>query len=193
MIKKCLLALLFCFLSGIALFAQDSVTHMEFRGIPIDGNLSSFVNQLNQLGYAGSIENGMAMLTGKFGGKDVTVAVYASERSNLVYQVIVVFPNESSWYSLKSYYLELKNSLSTKYGAPHNSNEYFSSPYYEGDGYEMSAVRLGKVHYTSRYYTPTGQIILTIFKDGAPMIAYKDKINTEKKETEEKSSIINDL
>lgn len=193
MIKKCLLALLFCFASGVALFAQDSIKHMEFRGIPIDGDMSSFVNQLNQLGYTGSIENGMAMLTGKFGGKDVTVAVYASERSSLVYQVIVVFPNETSWYSLKSYYRELKNSLSTKYGAPYNSNEYFSSPYHEGDGYEMSAVRLGKVHYVSRFSTPSGQITLTIFKDGAPMIAYEDKINAEKKKTEEKSSIINDL
>ena len=57
----------------------------------------------------------------------------------------------------------------------------------------MSAVRLGKVHYVSRFSTPSGQITLTIFKDGAPMIAYEDKINAEKKKTEEKSSIINDL
>ena len=193
MIKKCLLALFFCFAFGMTLSAQDSIKHMEFRGIPIDGDMSSFVNQLNQLGYVGSIENGRAMLNGIFGGKDVTVAVYSSERTQIVYQVIVVFPNETSWYSLKSYYRELKNSLSTKYGAPYTSNEYFSSPYYEGDGYEMSAVRSGKVHYTSRYSTPTGQITLTIFKEGAPMIAYEDKINAAKNKTEEKSSIINDL
>ena len=166
---------------------------MEFRGIPIDGNISSFVSQLNKLGYVGAYEDGMAMLKGKFGGKEVTVAVYSTEKTNLVYQVIVVFPNETSWYTLKSNYRELKNSLSTKYGTPVNSNEYFNSPYYEGDGYEMSAVRLGKVHYTSRFSTPTGQITLTIFKEGAPMIAYEDKINSEKKKTEEKSSIIDDL
>jgi hypothetical protein len=41
-------------------------------------------------------------------------------------------------------YVLLKETLTKKYGQPEISYEYFNKPYYEGDGYEEQAIKLGK-------------------------------------------------
>lgn len=41
-------------------------------------------------------------------------------------------------------YTDMKEVLTKKYGEPSKCFEYFSRPYYEGDGYEEQAIRVGK-------------------------------------------------
>ena len=41
-------------------------------------------------------------------------------------------------------YRAMKDVLSNKYGSPDNQAEYFKKPYYDGDGYEEQALKLGK-------------------------------------------------
>ncbi len=44
-------------------------------------------------------------------------------------------------------YKDMKQTLTTKYGPPQQAFEFFSDPYYEGDGYEDQAIKLGKGHF----------------------------------------------
>lgn len=41
-------------------------------------------------------------------------------------------------------YRSMKDVLLKKYGAPTNDFEFFNKPYYDGDGYETQAIRVGK-------------------------------------------------
>jgi hypothetical protein len=46
-------------------------------------------------------------------------------------------------------YADMKETLSSKYGKPQQTYEFFASPYYDGDGYEEQAIRVGKGHFAS--------------------------------------------
>lgn len=45
-------------------------------------------------------------------------------------------------------YRSMKDVLSKKYGAPSSDYEFFKKPYYEGDGYEAQAIRVGKATFS---------------------------------------------
>lgn len=48
-------------------------------------------------------------------------------------------------------YRDMKDVLGRKYGAPLLTLERFDNPYYEGDGYELSAIKLGKGHFSTAW------------------------------------------
>ena len=50
----------------------------------------------------------------------------------------------------------MKGVLTTKYGAPSGSYEFYEKPYEEGDGYEDQAIRLGKGHFFTFWRTVSG-------------------------------------
>lgn len=54
--------------------------------------------------------------------------------------VIVVTPDHKAI----STYDELSKTLEEKYGKPSDRYRHFTTPYFEGDGYEQQAIRLGK-------------------------------------------------
>ncbi|MBP5527042.1 MAG: hypothetical protein J6X79_01160 [Bacteroidales bacterium] len=178
---------------GIA-FAQENPTHLDFKGIPIDGNLESYTSQLNQLGFTTTkVTDDAAMMKGSFAGEDVEVAVYTTSRSKTVYMVVVAFPEQTSWYSIKSDFKKLENNLQVKYGKPTLQRKSFSSPYYEGDGYEMTAIKVDKCNYYTRFTTATGELTLLILKSGQLGLYYVDKINDATYDREKNASIYEDL
>lgn len=175
----------------MALHAQE---HMTFKGIPIDGSLSSFVSQLKSKGFTHELTEGnIAMLKGDFAGKsDCIIGVLASKQSKKVWKVVVRFPEKTSWYSLKSEYRSFKESYTEKYGTP-TSYEYFSDPYYEGDGYELQALRLEKCTYASYYETDKGYISVEIDDSKCVTVMYEDAINVKIKNHEAEMSISEDI
>lgn len=46
-------------------------------------------------------------------------------------------------------YRDLRGTLTGKYGQPSNTYEFYSKPYYEGDGYQEQAIRLGKATFAT--------------------------------------------
>jgi hypothetical protein len=46
-------------------------------------------------------------------------------------------------------YRSMKDVLSKKYGKPSSDYEFFKKPYYDGDGYETQAIRVGKATFSS--------------------------------------------
>lgn len=147
-------------LFAIAAQAQE---HMTFKGISMNCTLSSFVSQLTAKGYTKLYMNEKgAVLSGDFAGKqDCKIFVLGTSSSKVVWKVAVKFPEKVSWHSLKSEYNTLKESYTEKYGNP-QTFEYFSTPYYEGDGYELQALSLEKCTYSSFFSSPQGIINLEI-------------------------------
>ena len=177
----------------IVTFAQAQ-EHMTFKDISMDCDLTTFVSKLEAKGYTTDlIQDNGAALSGDFAGKkDCTILVVCTANSKLVWKVGVKFPERTSWSSLKSEYKSLKESYSKKYGIP-ESFEFFSKPYYEGDGYELQALRLEKCHYASFYNTPAGGISLEINADKRILVTYEDNINIQIKKNEDASVVSNDI
>lgn len=192
--KKILITLCIIMLS----FAMRAQEHMTFMGIPIDGKISTFVQKLEDKGFTYvNTGYGVTFLTGSFAGnRDCIILVFSSIKSLTVWKIFVVFPSKSSWESLKNEYQTMKSLYSRKYGEP-NIYEFFISPYYEGDGYEMTAISIGKAHYESFFKTNDGYIRLAIdngeYGSGYVTVGYEDGINVKIKSQEEESSISEDI
>lgn len=134
----------------IIAIAANAQSHLQFMGIDIDGNCSSFVQKLSAKGFTlkENIETGGAIMHGTFTGKNVEVYILVTPISKQVMSVSVYYPKDNSWSSIKYDYFKLKNSFKQKYPLE-KEFEFFSNPYYEGDGYEMQAVQNDKCHYVS--------------------------------------------
>ena len=53
-------------------------------------------------------------------------------------------------------YRSMKDVLSKKYGTPSNDFEFFEKPYYDGDGYEAQAIRVGKATFSCYWGSALG-------------------------------------
>ncbi len=184
------------------LFLQER-KHLTFRAVPIDGSLRAFTSQIEAKGFTlvyTPSDNSGAAFTGEFIGKEVTLLVITSPKTRTVWKVVVDFRDQRSWYSLKSDYRDLKNSLTLKYGIP-TSYEYFRSPYEEGDGYEMTAIYAEKCVYVSYFDVKendkvVGTIALSIEKhddQGYVSLRYEDAVNASMASSEKNATIYDEL
>lgn len=178
---KKILITIFAILFAICSFAQE---HLTFKGVPIDGTLSSYVAKMKAKGfsYLGS-SNGVAMLKGDFAAhKSCTIAVATMQNKDLVSRIGVMFPEQDQWQYLYGDYSELKELLTIKYGEPTNCMEEFqgySQPKTDSD--KMYEVQFDNCKYVSFFSTPKGEIQLSISHDGVSScfvkLLYIDKIN----------------
>lgn len=187
--KRLLLTFLFSLASTIAIAQTE---HMTFKGLPIDGKLDEFISALVNQGFTLVYEadNG-AVLEGDFAGKsNCSILVLPTKISKTIWKVAVQFPKNTSWYSLKGEYKTFKASYSNKYGKP-KSYEFFSKPYYEGDSYEMQALKLEKCTYISFFELEQGTISIELSPKEYVQINYEDKLNS-KIATKEKNHIVDE-
>lgn len=176
---------LFCFfVISFAAFAQNESEHMLFKGIPMDGTLSAFVQQLKSKGftYCGT-ENGAAVLTGNFASKNCSIIVIPNQ-SNLVRRVGVTFPSHEKWATLANEYFALKNMLTAKYGEPADCTEEFQTYQNQDDiddGMKILYVGLDKCKYEATFLTSKGTVLLRIanlgYKNYSVMLLYVDNMN----------------
>ncbi len=179
----------FLFLQILILgFAQQDV--LEFKGIPIQGRLDTFVSQLEKKGYEKYYENDYAViLNGDFTSKSVKVFVLSSRNTHTVWKVVVKFPEVNSWTSLKSQYRDMVDLYKQKYSVD-QSYEFFSSPYYEGDGYELSAFKHDKGNYITFFKEG---VIVEINDDAALQVSYENKENAKIANSEKESNNLEDI
>ncbi len=189
MIKKIIMLMaVMCF--NIAIFAQE---HIIFKGIPLSGDISSFTNKLKQKGcVVKNTKNNMVVLTGKFINKNCDIYVLGSKKSKTIWKVVVFLPKENSWTSLKDEYQSTKEQYQRKYGEG-KSYEFFGKPYYEGDGYELLALKKEKCTYITFFETDLGSIAVEIGQGGYVKIGYEDKKNTEIEKKERQEIIDSDI
>ena len=181
-------------LTGLTACAQNDDTHLEFRGIPIDGKIDSFVNKLERLGYTVSKQAGSnVIMKGTFAGKDATLFILGTPKTNTVWKVAVNFSEASSWSSIKSDYKYYKEMFTKKYGTPKDVYEFFAKPYYEGDGYELQALRVEKCFYFTSYEVTGGTIVVQMSRFEYIQIIYEDSQNYTIKSNEENDAVIDDI
>mgnify|MGYP001259450938 CR=1 FL=1 len=180
---KKLLSLLLALALPLLAFSQEE-THMMFQGIPIDGSVPSFVQKMENKGWTYSrTTNDIIILTGHFASNNAELYIAQTYSSHQVWKVSVFFDEETNWYALKTIYNHFKEMLSTKYGDPSSSCESFDDPYYEGDGYELSATRNDKCHYMTIWDKDNG-LIGVVISDACVYICYEDAINRQKNNLE---------
>jgi hypothetical protein len=73
-------------------------------------------------------------------------------------------------------YQQLRESLIEKYGTPTDTYEFFERPYYDGDGYEEQAVRVGKGHFHTFWRTNNQILAVSITKQLNLRVAYEGPI-----------------
>jgi hypothetical protein len=158
-----------------------------FNEVKIDGSSTEYLAKIKAKGYVFKKyfdnNNGAILM------KDLNeLYVFWTPKTKLVYKVSIYFPKKDGWYSLKSQYGEYKDMLSNKYGEPKDVYEYFTKPYYEGDGYEMTALSVGKVSYFSFWDLSNEQNLqlgLSITKYDQVEISYENYKNTLLKNQEQ--------
>lgn len=148
-------------LAGLTSSAQTS--HLMFKGVPIDGNLNTFVSKLKQKGFTVlQSEKGTAMLKGDFASyKNCMVGVFEHE-SGIVNRVAVMFPDKDTWARLYGDYSNLKEMLTEKYGKPTSVEEFQETSYNMNDNDRMHEVRMDRCQYVSDWITDNGTIELRI-------------------------------
>ena len=162
MLMKKIITLTIVMLCAIYSFAQE---HLAFKGVPIDGTLSSYVAKMKAKGftYLGS-SDGVAALKGDFAAhKSCTIAVGSLQNRDLVSRIAVVFPEQDQWRFLFRDYSELKELLTIKYGEPSQCIEEFQGySYPETDSDKLYRVKFDQCKYGCIFSTNNGEIHLTI-------------------------------
>lgn len=162
----------------------------SFNGITIGGKLSEFVSAMKEKGYTyvKATETGGAIMSGTLSGNIVELWISVTPKTKVVWKLSIYFPENDSWYSMKSEYEKYKSALTEKYGTPDKTFEFFRNPYYEGDGYEMTAVKVEKAVYSSYWVKKDSNyaISLTITKYTQVRISYENLKNSDLEESESK-------
>lgn len=165
---------------------ENNSNHLCFRDVPICGDSDNFAKKLMAQGYSVKehSQSGSYMLNGTFAGiSDCDILINNSEFLNSIIRVSVLLPVKNAWFSLKGDYEDLKAKFIKKYGKPENSYEFFTDPYYEGDGYELTAFTTGNAYYMSSFNVDKGTVLLAILEGDRVMITYTDKEGSQKEES----------
>lgn len=174
--KKVTMVLLFSLITIIGV-------GQEFLGIKPEGSRLEVVNKFIAKGFKvkpQSANQNVTSMLGIYAGTKYEVNIVSTPTSKKVWKISVYLPAETNWYSLKATYEKFLETLTNKYGQPNQSYNFFQSPYYEGDGYEMSAVMLEKCQYSAFW----DNLYIQITQWKQVNISYENQINAELKEKE---------
>ncbi|MFY8161982.1 MAG: hypothetical protein ACOVNU_11680 [Candidatus Kapaibacteriota bacterium] len=163
----------------ISLFFSVSAFSQQFDGVNISGDLPTAISSLKAKGYTLSkpITNGVIM-NGKIGSTEIELFLFTTPKSKKVYKAAIYLPIKENWYSIKQNYLDYLEVLTNKYGTPDNSFNFFSKPYFEGDGYEMLALDLEKCTYSAYWLKlENTSIYIEISKYKQVKISYENNEN----------------
>lgn len=191
--KKFVLSFFALLLSLFPIFGANTVEHLQFMGIPIAGSSEFFIQQLEAKGFAKISEfESSYTLYGKFANEIVELTVLASPRTKTVCKVIVYFPEKTSWNDLKEDYFAKKRLYRSKYLLT-DEFEFFSSPYEDGDGYELRAVKAEKCNYHSFFKEIGGHIGVSIAPKLCVKVTYEDDTNMKVAKEELETNAFNDI
>ena len=184
MMKRLLTIAAFIF-SFMFVMAQTPNNHLTFKGIPITGTVENFAQELEAKGfkyvYSGKITS---EFEGVFAGYPKSlIFVYKIPNRNIVYKVVVVLPEKSSWANLEKEYYKFKGMLTNKYGKPASHSETFKKGKSAvSDFSKMLSLKEGNCNYATGWEVDNGFIQMYISPKidtdkGIIILTYVDKIN----------------
>lgn len=164
--------------------ANESKIHMKFMGIEMNCAVDIAMLDLEKKGFEIiDIRKEGYIMSGKFIDRNALVTLHATPKTNLLYRANIFFNEHTSWYSLKSEFLEVVKYYKAKYKSI-SSSRTFIDPYYEGDGYELQGVSMDKCFYYESFEAEGGKISIEISDMKRVQIRYEDKNNAKKNEQE---------
>lgn len=183
--KKLIVSFAFV-LIALTSYAQSSSEHLAFKGIPIEGSMTEFCEELGKKGllYLGK-KNNTAFFEGDFTGRNANIGVSATDDGENVFAVIVMFDPSDEWKMLVNTYDYYKDLYTRKYGKPVATKE--RNPSYSNTNTSLMAeVNDGRVDWYSTWEVIGGSISLSIEKtsgvyEGMVIIRYRDAQNAEAK------------
>lgn len=158
-------------------------SHLEFKGIPIDGSIEDFASKLKRNGFESMrTHDNDIYFEGDFAGYDCRVTI-ESTSSGTVCAVKAFMEGPNDWQPIEDNYKTLKTALTKKYGKPAKCVERFTSylqPQSNSEKYYN--LSFGECNYVTTFKTDKGTIILSIakedFDEGVALI-YQDKENSK--------------
>ncbi|MCQ2088254.1 MAG: hypothetical protein MJZ37_09365 [Bacilli bacterium] len=171
--RNLILAILCCF--SLSCFAQK---HMKFAGIPIDGNVYSFCEQLKKHGYKHNPEEAESTLSfvGKFYGEDAYVDVTYDPSNKVVYQVNVSIIKKFA-FELTTIQRDIMKAIEDKYVNKKElkDEQLYQYDYYIFDGYDPIGMIQTFILDTSQM-KPGGESMLSIsYLDVENYMKYEEK------------------
>lgn len=185
------------FLIAMTLLMTMVAHGQTFAGIPLSGNVDVFRQKLTAKGFIlKKVIDAGYVYKGKIGTEQVEVYVMHTPKSRYVTKAAVYFPEKFSFTSLVMDYEEKLAVLVSKYGEADNCFDYFKSPYYEGDGYEMQAVssdNYRRICFWTEGVNSLFPKIIQISVSGCVMVMYENTENLEIRDKEQQEQIKNGL
>lgn len=159
--------------------------HFEFLGVPIDGPVALFVQQLRPMGFSPVGSPGrlsvMQGLYSSFGQSEIVIE--SLPQKSCVWGLTVHSSAHSDWNTLLSGYYTMKSQLIRTYGSPTFSTERFYTQV-STNADCLSALAEGTATYKSVFETEDGQVDLVIWNDEqyGPhlLLSFIDKGNSER-------------
>ena len=165
-------------ITGMLLLIATTAFSQEFDGIKIEGSKSTFIKAMSDKGYSVKEDKGnIVTFNGNSTHKSLEILAVMTPTSQLVWKLDIFLPKETSWYSIKAQYNNYLSTLTEKYGSPDKTYGFFSDPYVEGDGYEMTALSVEKCTYMALWNS--SGLLLAISKYSQVEISYENLTNSD--------------
>lgn len=166
-----------------------------FADIPWESSKAEVTKKLIAKGYVRNTKNsemnkaGDLLFDGKLAGENAQLFAIFS-KNNLVKIVINLKTSDED--AINSY-KKMQETLTGKYGPATNDYNYFKEPYFDGDGYEIQAIRHGKGVFFSIWVGEDGSSLgLEITKVLTVKIGY-ESANWEKEVNKRQQETTSDL
>lgn len=163
-----------------------------FNGIEISGSITSAVEKFKAKGFKllKKDDNSYTM-SGVLFNTRIELYLFATPITKQYAKCVIYFP-EDSWISLKSDYNKYVELFDEKYGYHTAQIEQFIDPYYEGDGYELSALMLEKCTYVTYWQLSKVSMAVEISKYKQIKLTYENNalMNVLQSERERQQSRI---
>lgn len=177
---KRLFALFIASIFAVGTISAQQADHFTFKGIPIDGSLSAFGNQLVAEGFT---KVGTNAYRGKFLRNECLIALVGDD-DNMIWRVAAIFPATDTWSVLESSFNGYVDLYSEKYGRPTTIKKEFTGYTSDYGPAKMLSITNGECNYFAVWNLPQGTIEVRMVKtekiaEGAIRIVYTDNANKE--------------
>jgi hypothetical protein len=122
----------------------------RFADIPWLSPAGQVHSSLTSRGYSYSrqLDDGTLIFSGQILNRTSNIFCVFDPNDQLVKILVVSTP---STYKEIQEYRDARDTLIKKYGFPKHNLEYFEDPYYDGDGYERSAIQMNKATFQATW------------------------------------------
>ena len=170
---KKIISIVLCLLATSICFAQVNQNLDGFWGIKwgADAETTRKIIEKKENCKIEQINDENILCKGKFGGEDAYILF--DFYNNELYSGFVVYPYEEN--KTLSNYNALKLNLTKKYGQPTKDVHDFAPPYYLGDGYEETAIKVNKALFFADWiFADKNKLRLAIAKDLTIALIYQN-------------------